>query len=367
MPTNRLFVAQERPLYGRFKVSDLLELGRRLNPRWDEELAQSRMNRLGIPLERRAAQLSGGQRAQVALTMVLHKRPDMLLLDEGPLPELDPLARREFLQDLMEAVADKGLSVVLSSHIVSELERTCDYLVILADGQIQVAGDIDALVNQHRILVGPRAASEVESDPTVIRFSQGERLSTLLVRTDGRGIGSEWEVHQVSLEDIVLAYLSRPMARSMPRPELVEAAAGRIMTWVAWRQHSREAALASGILVLIAAFLVFEWIRMSSVSGQLGLAACQGDAYVGTACGAAARFPFSGRLLWDERDRALCFDGVARAAWRVCRRTSDCARGRAGNTHVHLDPEHHANTGGSRSRSHCTGSFPVVTRLRRKL
>jgi ABC-2 type transport system ATP-binding protein len=215
------FVAQERPLYGRFKVRDLLELGRRLNPRWDRDLAQSRMMRLGIPLERPAGQLSGGQRAQVALTMVLAKRPDMLLLDE-PVAGLDPLARREFLQDLMEAVADKELSVVLSSHIVSELERTCDYLVILAGGQIQVAGEIDALVEQHRVLVGPRASNEIESDPTVIRSSHTERLTTLLVRTEGRGVGSEWEVHQVSLEDIVLAYLSRPTARSMPRPELVE-------------------------------------------------------------------------------------------------------------------------------------------------
>jgi ABC-2 type transport system ATP-binding protein len=218
------FVAQDRPLYSRFKVKDLLELGRRLNPRWDDELARSRMKRLAIPLERPAGQLSGGQRAQVALTMVLAKRPDLLLLDE-PVAGLDPLARREFLQDLMEAVAEKDLSVVLSSHIVSELERTCDYLVILAEGQIQVAGEIDVLVNQHRLLVGPRAASAVESDPTVIRFSHTERLTTLLVRSDGREIGSEWEIHQVSLEDIVLAYLSRPAARSMPPPELVEAGA----------------------------------------------------------------------------------------------------------------------------------------------
>ena len=208
------FVAQDRPLYSRFKVKDLLELGRRLNPRWDDELARSRMKRLAIPLERPAGQLSGGQRAQVALTMVLAKRPDLLLLDE-PVAGLDPLARREFLQDLMEAVAEKDLSVVLSSHIVSELERTCDYLVILAEGQIQVAGEIDVLVNQHRLLVGPRAASAVESDPTVIRFSHTERLTTLLVRSDGREIGSEWEIHQVSLEDIVLAYLSRPAARSI--------------------------------------------------------------------------------------------------------------------------------------------------------
>jgi len=220
------FVAQERPLYGRFKVKELLELGRRLNPRWDADLAQSRMKRLGIPLERPARQLSGGHRAQVALTMVLAKRPDMLLLDE-PVAGLDPLARREFLQNLMEAVADNNLSVVLSSHIVSELERTCDYLIILGEGQIQVAGGIDDLVNQHRVLVGPRAGHEVEGDPTVIRFSHTERQTTLLVRTDGRGISPEWEVHQVGLEDIVLAYLSRPTARSIPRPELAESPAGR--------------------------------------------------------------------------------------------------------------------------------------------
>ena len=203
------FVAQERPLYERFTVKDLLELGRRLNPRWDLALAQARIKRLGIALERSARQLSGGQRAQVALTMVLAKRPDLLLMDE-PVAGLDPLARREFLQDLMEAVADQDLSIVLSSHIVSELERTCDYLVILGEGQIQVAGEIEALVNQHRLLVGPRGTNEVESDPTVIRFSHTERQTTLLVRTDGRVIGPQWEVHQVSLEDIVLAYLGRP-------------------------------------------------------------------------------------------------------------------------------------------------------------
>jgi ABC-2 type transport system ATP-binding protein len=184
------------------------------------------MKRLGIPLDRPAAQVSGGQRAQVALTMVLAKRPDLLLLDE-PVAGLDPLARREFLQDLMEAVADRGLSVILSSHIISELERTCDYLVILGEGQIQVAGEIEDLVGQHRVLVGPRSGLEVENDPTVIRSSHTERLTTLLVRMEGRNVGPEWEVHQVSLEDLVLAYLGRPSARSMPRPELVDVGAAR--------------------------------------------------------------------------------------------------------------------------------------------
>ena len=213
------FMAQDRPLYRHFRVNDLLELGRRLNPRWNGDLAKTRLKRLAIPLERPTGQLSGGQKAQVALALVLAKRPDVLFLDE-PVAGLDPLARREFLQDLMEAVAENDLSVVLSSHIVAELERTCDYLVILAEGQIQVAGEIEDLVRHHRVLVGPRAGREVESDPTVIRFSHTERQTTLLVKTDGRGTGPDWEVHEVSLEDIVLAYLGRPAARSMPRPEL---------------------------------------------------------------------------------------------------------------------------------------------------
>ncbi len=170
-------------------------------------------------MERRAGQLSGGQRAQLALTLVLAKKPDLLLLDE-PVAGLDPLARREFLQDLMAAVAEDNISIVLSSHIVSELERTCDYLVIVGEGQIQVAGEIDNLLSEHRVMVGPRLGPEIESDPTVIRVTHTERQTTLLVRTDGRAASSEWEVHNVTLEDLVLAYLSRPAARSLPPPEL---------------------------------------------------------------------------------------------------------------------------------------------------
>ena len=213
------FVAQNRPLYTRFSVRDLLELGRRLNPRWDGDLARGRLQRLGIPLECRAGQLSGGQKAQLALALVLAKRPDLLLLDE-PVAGLDPLARREFLQHLMEAVAEDNISIVLSSHIISELERTCDYLVILAEGELQVAGEIENLIAEHRVLVGPRGGTEIESDPTVIQCTHSERETTLLVRTGGGLIGPEWEVHDVSLEDIVLAYLGRPAARSLPRPEL---------------------------------------------------------------------------------------------------------------------------------------------------
>ncbi len=212
------FVAQDRPLYRRFKVRDLLEFGRLLNPHWDSQLARTRIELHSIPLDRPLSQLSGGQQAQVALTLALAKRPELLLLDE-PVSGLDPLARTEFLQDLMAAVAEQGLTVVLSSHIVSELERTCDYLVILCRGQVQVAGEIDQLLNGHRILIGPR--TDVGKDPTVIKASHSERQTTLLVRRDGQRIDPPWEEQQVSLEELVLAYMARPEAGAMPAPELV--------------------------------------------------------------------------------------------------------------------------------------------------
>src|SRR5262245_41772091 len=110
------FVAQDVPLYRNLSVADTLEFGRRLNSRWDQSLAVERLERLGIPLRDRVGELSGGQRAQVALALALGKRPELLLLDE-PLASLDPLARREFLQVLMEGVAEHGLTVVLSSHL----------------------------------------------------------------------------------------------------------------------------------------------------------------------------------------------------------------------------------------------------------
>jgi ABC-2 type transport system ATP-binding protein len=145
------FVAQEHPLYRGFKLAEMLKLGGKLNPRWDDDLARRRLARLGLPLEQKVGKLSGGQQAQVALTMALAKRPELLFLDE-PVAALDPLARREFLQGLMEAVVEDGLTVVLSSHIVAELERVCDFLVILAAGGVQLAGGIEEILASHRLL-----------------------------------------------------------------------------------------------------------------------------------------------------------------------------------------------------------------------
>jgi ABC-2 type transport system ATP-binding protein len=204
------FVAQDHPLYKGFSVADTLTLGRKLNPRWDNDLALRRLQRLGIPLDREVGKLSGGQQAQVALALALGKRPDLLLLDE-PLASLDPLARREFLRTLMEATAEGGLTVLLSSHIIADLERVCDYIIILSASHVQLTGEIDEIVRTHKLLVGPRAdPAAIASIHNVVEASHTARQTSLLVRLNGAVFDPSWEVRDVSLEDIVLAYLGQP-------------------------------------------------------------------------------------------------------------------------------------------------------------
>jgi ABC-2 type transport system ATP-binding protein len=201
-------LAQDHPLYLSFTVADLLTFGCKLNPRWDDALARERMRKLAIPLDRPAGKLSGGQQAQVALVLALAKRPDLLLLDE-PLASLDPLARREFLRTLMDAVAESSMTVLLSSHIIGDLERVCDYLIILSASHVQLVDDIQEIVRTHKRLVGPRQdEAAIASVHTVIEASYTERQTTLLVRVNGHLFDSSWDVQEVSLEDIVLAYLS---------------------------------------------------------------------------------------------------------------------------------------------------------------
>jgi ABC-2 type transport system ATP-binding protein len=203
------FLAQDRPLFGGFSVGDTLELGRHLNPRWDMPYAKARLARLSIPHDRKIAKLSGGQRAQVALTLALGKRPDLVLLDE-PMSNLDPLARMEFLQELMAAVADDGHTVLFSSHSVADLERVCDHLVILAAGRIQLTGDIEDLVREHALVVGPRR-DDTAADAAAIEVLHTERQTTRLVRTDQpeepHTCPDGSSVRRATLEEIVLAYL----------------------------------------------------------------------------------------------------------------------------------------------------------------
>jgi ABC-2 type transport system ATP-binding protein len=196
-------------------VEDLLTFGRKLNPRWDDRLARARIQKLGIPLNRRAGKLSGGQQAQVALVLALAKRPDLMLLDE-PLAQLDPLARREFLRTLLDATVESGLTVLLSSHNISDLERVCDYLIILSASHVQLVGDIQEITHTHKRLIGPRQEVDaIASAHTVIETSHTERQTTLLVRTNGPLFDPSWEVQEVSMEDIVLAYLSQQATESL--------------------------------------------------------------------------------------------------------------------------------------------------------
>jgi ABC-2 type transport system ATP-binding protein len=190
-------------------VAGHLRLGAWLNPGWDDELARQRIGQLGLDPKQRAGSLSGGQRAQLALTLALAKRPELLILDE-PVASLDPLARREFLQGLMEAVAEHGLSVVLSSHLVADLERVCDYLIVLAASRIQIAGEVSALLASHHRLSGPRRdPGSLPASQEVITESHTDKQSNLLIRTDEPVLDPSWTVKPVSLEDLVLAYMSR--------------------------------------------------------------------------------------------------------------------------------------------------------------
>jgi ABC-2 type transport system ATP-binding protein len=212
------FVAQDVPMYDGFRVEEMLTLGRRLNRQWDDVLARSRIRAVGIPMKQKVGTLSGGQRAQVALSMALAKRPSLLLLDE-PLASLDPLARQEFMQALMESVAENGTTVVLSSHLVTDLERMCDYLIVLQASQVQVLGEVEHLLATHRVLTGPRReASELPADIAVVKETRTARQSTLLVQTRRQLFGPGWLVQEVGLEELVLAYLGRPEASTLPGP-----------------------------------------------------------------------------------------------------------------------------------------------------
>ena len=222
-PSERLprigFVAQETPLYRDFHAADLIKLGEKLNNTWDTPFARERLEQLRIPLDRKVGKLSGGQRAQVALALALAKRPDLLLLDE-PVASLDPLARREFLQVLMGEVAERGTTVLLSSHLVADLERVCDHLIVLNQSRVQVLGDVDDLLAEHKLLTGPRRddAGTIAGVGTVVRASHTDRQTSLLVRADGPILDPAWTVTDLSLEDLVLAYLADPGTASLPGP-----------------------------------------------------------------------------------------------------------------------------------------------------
>jgi ABC-2 type transport system ATP-binding protein len=203
------FLAQEIPLYRRLTAQDHIGIGAHLNPRWDGDSVRARLGGLRIPLDQRVGTLSGGQRAQVALALTLAKRPRVLLLDE-PLAALDPLARQNFLAAMAEAAADRELTIVLSSHLIADIERVCDHLIVLADSRVQLCGDIDTLLAGHRVLLGPRKdTTAIARAHTIVREDSTARQTTLLVRLNGPVLDPVWAVEETNLEEMVLGYMAQ--------------------------------------------------------------------------------------------------------------------------------------------------------------
>jgi ABC-2 type transport system ATP-binding protein len=213
------YVAQDTPTYAGLSIADHLKFGAHMNPGWDAALARGRIEKLGLDPAQKAGKLSGGQRAQLALTLAIAKRPELLILDE-PIASLDPLARREFLQILMESTAEQELSVVMSSHLVADLERVADYLIVLVGSRVQVDGETDELLASHRLLTGPRSdASALPAGVQVITESHAGRQSTFLVRSTAPVHDPAWTADPIDLEDLVLAYMGNAASA---RPVLEE-------------------------------------------------------------------------------------------------------------------------------------------------
>ncbi|MEV4715330.1 ABC transporter ATP-binding protein [Micromonospora sp. NPDC049374] len=199
------FVAQDAPVYSRLTVADHLKLGARLNPKWDQAFAERRIRERGLDLKQKAGSLSGGQRAQLALTVAAAKRGELLVLDE-PVAALDPLARRGFMRDLLDFVDELEVSVILSSHLLGDLEQVCDHLIVLANGRVHISGDVSDLLAVHYRITG-RAGDpyRLPADAELIHAENSRGESSVIVRSTSPIPGAE----AVDLEDMTLAYLTR--------------------------------------------------------------------------------------------------------------------------------------------------------------
>ncbi len=212
------FVAQDAPLYKNVSVADMIHLTRNLSRRFDTEYAETRLGELGIPPRRKSGRLSGGQQAQLALTLALARRPRLLVLDE-PVAMLDPVARHDFMAIVLTAAVDDGVSVVLSSHVLTELERVADYLILLSRGRVQMAGEVDDLLASHRVLTGPAGEVDRYTERPVVHVRRAEAQAHLVVRaTAADPVPPGWEAHPVGLEELALAYLREPNAAALPGP-----------------------------------------------------------------------------------------------------------------------------------------------------
>ncbi len=213
------FLAQEKPLFRRFTVAETLRMGRELNPGWDQRAAENIVRAGNVPLDAKIGTLSGGQRTRVAFAVAFGKRPDLLLLDE-PMSDLDPLVRHELMGTLLAEAAERGTTVLMSTHMLAELENTCDYLLVIAGGGLRLAGEVDELRTAHAVLTG--AHSDGRTPPelayhTVVETRISGRQFTSLIRPDGPVTGP-WQASTPNLEELLLAYLRSPEAPPLIGP-----------------------------------------------------------------------------------------------------------------------------------------------------
>ncbi|MER0480462.1 ABC transporter ATP-binding protein [Streptomyces sp. Edi2] len=212
------FLAQDKPLYPRFTVAETLRLGRELNPRWDQAVAERIVRSGKVPLSARIGTLSGGQRTRVAFALAFGKRPELLLLDE-PMSDLDPLARHELSGLLMAEAAEHGTTVLMSSHMLAEMEVMCDYLLVLAEGRLRMAGQTEELVPAHLLVTGVAGddggvPEELRRQHTVVESRVSGRQFSALVRPHGP-LSDSWDSLAPSLEEVLLAYLRSPDAPTL--------------------------------------------------------------------------------------------------------------------------------------------------------
>ncbi|OEU87477.1 ABC transporter ATP-binding protein [Streptomyces abyssalis] len=213
------FLAQEKPLFRRFTVAETLRMGRELNPGWDQRTAEEIVRSGDVPMGARVGTLSGGQRTRVAFALAFGRRPDLLILDE-PMSDLDPLVRHELMAVLMAGAAEHGTTVLMSSHMLADLENICDYLLVIAAGSVRMAGEVDELLTCHTLLTGAGTGEGVPQElarHTVVESRTSGRQITALVRPDGPVAGT-WQADAPSLEEVLLAYLRSPDAPPLISP-----------------------------------------------------------------------------------------------------------------------------------------------------
>ncbi|MFG2312816.1 ABC transporter ATP-binding protein [Streptomyces sp. NPDC048566] len=210
------YLAQDKPLHAQLTVAETLRLGAELNPgRWDAACAAAVVEQGALDPGTRVRRLSGGQRTRVALALALGKRPDLMLLDE-PMADLDPLARHELLGTLMADAAERGTTVLLSSHIVSELTDACDHLLLLGGGRVRLGGGLDDLLTAHTLVTGRGTPADLAPHLVVESRATGRGL-TALIRRDGP-VDDRWQSEQPSLEELLLAHLRSPAAPALLTP-----------------------------------------------------------------------------------------------------------------------------------------------------